>query len=171
MTAPHTATVRAGDRDREKTANLLGQALAQGYLAMDEYESRLQTTFAAETRAQLRQLTADLPVDRLKRSDPRRQHARRRAAQRSVRFHLAGYLTMVAIVLTVWLAVGLTAGSWYFWPIWPILGAGVGVLGHALTSTTVRSTPRELHSGSTLLGPAALAWPTCSSGAGPRSWR
>ena len=39
---------------------------------------------------------------------------------------------MVVIVLTVWLAVGLTAGAWYFWPVWPILGAGIGVLGHAL---------------------------------------
>jgi hypothetical protein len=35
-------------------------------------------------------------------------------------------------VLTVWLAVGLTAGGWYFWPVWPILGAGIGVLSHAL---------------------------------------
>jgi hypothetical protein len=50
----------------------------------------------------------------------------------SVRLHLAGYLTMVVIVLTVWLAVALSAGAWYFWPIWPILGAGIGVLGHAI---------------------------------------
>ncbi|MGV0713951.1 DUF1707 domain-containing protein [Mycolicibacterium sp. XJ662] len=132
MTAPNTATVRVGDRDREKTADLLGQALTQGYLTMDEYESRLQTTFGAETSTQLRALTADLPVAWLKRNDPRRQQARGQAARRSLRFHLAGYLMMVAIVLTVWLAVGLTAGSWYFWPIWPILGAGIGVLGHTL---------------------------------------
>jgi hypothetical protein len=39
---------------------------------------------------------------------------------------------MVVTVLTVWLAVGLTVGSWYFWPVWPILGAGIGVLAHAL---------------------------------------
>jgi hypothetical protein len=39
---------------------------------------------------------------------------------------------MVVIVLAVWLAVGLTAGAWYFWPIWPILGAGIGVISHAL---------------------------------------
>jgi hypothetical protein len=50
----------------------------------------------------------------------------------SVRLHLAGYLTMVVIVLTVWLAVALSAGAWYFWPIWPILGAGIGVLGHTI---------------------------------------
>lgn len=125
-------TVRVGDHDREDTANLLGQALAQGYLDMTEYERRLQATFAAHTAEELGRLVNDLPVPRLRRTDPRRVAARRNAARLSVRLHLAAYLTMVGIVLTVWLAVGLTAGSWYFWPIWPILGAGVGLLGHAL---------------------------------------
>jgi hypothetical protein len=132
MTAPITTSVRAGDRDRERTAKQLGQALSQGYLAMDEYETRLQATFAAHTTAELRQLVADLPLSRLRRTDPPRQAARRRAARMGVRIHLGAYLAMVVIVLTVWLAVGLTAGAWYFWPIWPILGAGIGVLGHAV---------------------------------------
>lgn len=132
MPAATTPVVRAGDTDREKTATLLGQALAGGYLDMAEYEARLQTAFTAPTRADLRALTADLPVEHLRRTDPRRRAARTRAARRSVQFHVAAYLTMVVIVLTVWLAVGLTAGAWYFWPIWPILGAGIGVLGHAL---------------------------------------
>ena len=132
MTAPTATSVRAGDRDRERTANQLGQALSQGYLAMDEYETRLQATFAAHTTAELRQLVADLPLAQLRRNDPRRQAARRRAARLGVRIHLGAYLAMVVIVLTVWLAVGLTAGAWYFWPIWPILGAGIGVVGHAL---------------------------------------
>lgn len=131
MTAP-TTSIRAGDREREKTANQLGSALAQGYLDMSEYETRLQAAFAAHTTAELRGLVADLPLARLWRNDPRRQEARRAAARRSVQIHLAGYLAMVVIVLTVWLAVGLTAGAWYFWPIWPILGAGIGVVGHAL---------------------------------------
>ena len=46
MTAPTAQTVRAGDREREKTADQLGQAMAQGYLAMDEYETR-QRRFGA----------------------------------------------------------------------------------------------------------------------------
>ena len=129
---PTSSTVRAGDRERERTADQLGQALAQGYFALDEYETRLQATFAAHTTADLREVVADLPLDRIRRNDPRRQEARRKAARRGVQWHLAGYLAMVVIVLTVWLAVGLTAGAWYFWPIWPILGAGIGVLGHAL---------------------------------------
>lgn len=132
MTAPVDTSVRAGDRDRERTANLLGQALSQGYLAMDEYETRLQATFAAHTTIELRQLSADLPLAQLRRNDPKRQAARRRAARLGVRIHLGAYLAMVVIVLTVWLTVGLTAGAWYFWPIWPILGAGIGVVSHAI---------------------------------------
>jgi Domain of unknown function (DUF1707) len=132
-TLAQTSTgVRAGDRDRENTANLLGQALAQGYLDMPEYERRVQSAFATNTTAELRQLVTDLPLAHLRRTDPRRRAARQRAARMSVRLHLAGYLTMVVIVLTVWLAVALSAGAWYFWPIWPILGAGIGVLGHAV---------------------------------------
>jgi hypothetical protein len=131
MTAPTVPSTRAGDREREKTASQLGLALAQGYLGMDEYETRLQAAFGAHTTAELRQLVADLPLDQLRRNDPRRRVARQAAARRSVQIHLAGYLAMVVICLTVWLAVGLTAGAWYFWPIWPILGAGIGLIGHA----------------------------------------
>ena len=129
---PLAPSLRAGDRERESTATLLGLALAQGYLEMPEYESRLQTAFTAQTAPELRQLTADLPVAQLRRDDPGRHAAGRAAARRSVQIHLAAYLAMVVIVLTVWLAVGLSAGAWYFWPIWPILGAGIGVVGHAL---------------------------------------
>ena len=131
MTAP-VASVRAGDSDRENTANQLGQALSQGYLAMDEYENRLQAAFGAHTTAERRRLVADLPLAQLRRNDPQRQAARRRAARLGVRIHFGAYLPMVVIVLAVWLAVGLTAGAWYFWPIWPILGAGIGLVSHAI---------------------------------------
>jgi hypothetical protein len=133
VTDPITTTaVRAGDRDRERTASQLGQGLALGYLTMDEYESRVQATFSANTTGELRQLVTDLPLAQLRRNDPQRQAARQRAARLGVRIHLGAYLAMVVIVLTVWLAVGLTAGAWYFWPIWPILGAGIGVASHAI---------------------------------------
>lgn len=129
MTSP---TLRTGDREREATADVLGQALAQGYLDMTEYESRLLAVYDAYTTPDLRQLTADLPVADLRRNDPRRQAARTAAARRGIHVHLAGYAAMTVTVLAVWLAVGLGGGSWYFWPVWPILGAGIGVLAHAL---------------------------------------
>lgn len=125
-------TARAGDRERDRTANDLGQALTQGYLTMPEYEDRLQSTFQAQTTGELRTLTADLPVNRLRRHDPARRAAQQRAARLSVRIHLAAYVAGSLLMLAIWLAVGLGGGGWYFWPVWPIMGWGIGVASHAI---------------------------------------
>ena len=132
-----TTVIRVGDHDRQATADLLLQALGQGYFDLTEYDARVQAVFAAGTGEELRRVVADLPVEQLRRTDPRRLAARRKAARASVRFHLAGYLAMVVIVLTVWLAVALSTGeAAYFWPIWPILGGAIGLLGHMLPVRT-----------------------------------
>jgi hypothetical protein len=128
-----TPSTLAGNRDREKTADLLGQALAQGYLQMDEYETRLNAVYQANTAPQLHEVLTDLPVDRIRRHDPRRRAARIAAARRGVRIHLGAYLAMVAIVLTVWAAVAATTSATYFWPIWPILGGAIGFISHAVS--------------------------------------
>ena len=133
LNLPETTSTLAGTRDREKTADLLGQALAQGYLQVDEYDQRLQTVFQTQTAEELGELTAGLPVDRIRRHDPRRRAARIAAARRGVRAHLYAYLAMCVIVLTVWAAVAITTDATYFWPIWPILGAGIGLVSHALS--------------------------------------
>lgn len=132
---------RAGDRDREATATSLGLALAQGYLDLAEYEDRIGRAFGADTAGELTQLLGDLPIHQLRRDDPRRQAARRAAARMSVRLHVAAYLLMVVVVLTAWLAVALSAGAWYFWPIWPILGAGIGLASHAIPITFASRRP------------------------------
>ncbi|OMC57125.1 hypothetical protein A5747_04860 [Mycobacterium sp. IS-836] len=121
-------TNRAGDRDRQRTAARLGQALAQGYLELHEYDQRLQTAYQAHTTEDLKQLLTDLPLNRIRRADPRRRAARRAAARLGVRIHLAAFVAMAAIVLTIWAATGVA----YFWPIWPILGAAIGLVSHAL---------------------------------------
>jgi Flp pilus assembly protein TadB len=128
-----STTTRAGDRDRQTTAARLGQALAQGYLRMDEYEDRVQAVFQTQTTRELAELVADLPLDRIRRADPRRRAARVAAARRGVRVHLGGYLAMVAVVLAVWTAVAITTATWYFWPIWPILGGAIGLISHAMS--------------------------------------
>jgi hypothetical protein len=130
-------TVRVGDHDRQSTADLLSQALGQGYLDLAEYDNRVREAFAAHSAEELHRTVADLPLTQLRRTDPRRIAARKNAARASVRFHLAGYAAMVAIVMTVWVAIALTTGSFaYFWPVWPILGGAVGLLGHALPVRT-----------------------------------
>ena len=138
-----STTDRAGDRDREKTAARLGQALAQGYLKLDEYDQRLQRAFQTHTAGELKQLLADLPLDRIRRADPRRRAARIAAARLGVRIHLAAYLAMTVIVLAVWAAVAATTGASYFWPVWPILGAGIGFVSHALAVRPVLKTIKQ----------------------------
>jgi hypothetical protein len=123
-----TTIARAGDIDRQRTATNLGQALAQGYLELDEYDRRLQAAFQTRTAGELRQLVADLPLHRIRRADPRRRAAAARTARASVRIHLAAFVVMTTVVLTIWAATGVT----YFWPIWPILGTAVGFVSHAL---------------------------------------
>jgi Domain of unknown function (DUF1707)/2TM domain len=123
---------RAGDTDRQKTAARLGQALSQGYLELDEYEQRVQAVFQTHTTGELKELVADLPLDRIRRADPRRRAARMAAARRGVRIHLAAFVAMTVVVLTVWAAVAVTTGASYFWPIWPILGTAIGLISHAL---------------------------------------
>ncbi len=124
--------LRAGDRERERCTEVLGQAMSQGYLSLPEYEQRVARAFTAETADELRPLVADLPVRLISRNDPRVRDRRRATARRGVTWHLAAYATMVAICLSIWLAVGLTAGAWYFWPVWPMLGGAIGVVSHAL---------------------------------------
>ena len=127
-----TTSDRAGDRDRQKTAARLGQAFAQGYLEIDEYEGRVQAAFQTHTAGELHLLVGDLPLDRIRRADPRYRAARIAAARLGVRIHLGAYFAMAVIVLTVWAAVAATTGASYFWPIWPILGGAIGLISHAM---------------------------------------
>jgi uncharacterized membrane protein YccC len=124
--------VRVGDRERERAVDALGQAMTQGYLTLAEYEQRIGTVYAADTAQELNGPLADLPLGRIVRQDPRRRDRRREAARRSVAWHVLGYAAMVTICLVVWLSVGLTAGAWYFWPVWPMLGGAIALVSHAL---------------------------------------
>jgi hypothetical protein len=53
--------VRASDSEREQTVALLQRSFADGRLTQAELEERVGAAYAARTRAQLRDLTADLP--------------------------------------------------------------------------------------------------------------
>jgi uncharacterized protein DUF1707 len=54
--------VRASDAEREQAVALLQRGFADGRLALAEFEERVGAAYAARTRAQLRNLTADLPA-------------------------------------------------------------------------------------------------------------
>ncbi|MFB9180152.1 DUF1707 domain-containing protein [Dactylosporangium sucinum] len=53
--------LRASDGDRERVAEVLRVAAAEGRLDLDEVDERLHAVYAARTYAELEPLTADLP--------------------------------------------------------------------------------------------------------------
>lgn len=122
--------MRAGDGDRQATADRLQNALAEGRLDLDEYDERLQRAYAAKTYAELDALLADLPgaapvhrsgvaVPGPSLSAVEGQAARPHATRRWLVETWDSYGAVVGITTTVWLITVL--GSWelhYFWPIW-----------------------------------------------------
>jgi len=55
--------VRAGDADRDSAGAHLREAFAAGRLTFEEFQFRLDRVYAAPTRREIGQLTADLPHD------------------------------------------------------------------------------------------------------------
>jgi uncharacterized protein DUF1707 len=55
-------SVRASDAEREQAVALLQRSFADGRLTQAELEERASAAYAARTRGQLRDLTADLPA-------------------------------------------------------------------------------------------------------------
>ena len=114
MTDP---TLRASDAEREQHAQLLREHAAQGRLTVDELEERLDRVYAARTAGELAPVVADLPVPRR----PRPKQPRRSWRETEV----AAFLAVNLVLIVIWAATG--AG--YFWPIWPLLGWGLGLIG------------------------------------------
>ena len=112
---------RVGDADRNRTADLLNEAHAAGYLTLEEVDERLGVALAARTRGELDRLVADLPPE----WKASQQHGRRPATppprQRPALPPEAAWLVPLAVIVAglVVLAV-LTRGLWFF--PWPLLG-------------------------------------------------
>jgi hypothetical protein len=59
---PSVPDLRASDADRERVAEVLRDALAEGRLDMEEFEERLEATYKARTYGELTPITRDLPA-------------------------------------------------------------------------------------------------------------
>ena len=101
----------ASDADRERVAERLRAAAGEGRITAPELEERLEGAFSARTDAELEPLVVDLPAPR---REPRpRDHSQERT-----------YVAVMALLVAIWALTGMG----YFWPIWPMLGWGIGVL-------------------------------------------
>ncbi|MFF4588837.1 DUF1707 domain-containing protein [Streptomyces sp. NPDC001388] len=62
MTDDAVPDLRASDADRERVAEVLRDALAEGRLDLEEFEERLEQTYRARTYGELAPVTRDLPA-------------------------------------------------------------------------------------------------------------
>jgi hypothetical protein len=115
--------IRASDADRERVVQSLRDHGAAGRLSTEELEERIAAALDARTFGDLDRLLTDLPA----RPDPRRSEARREAARRGFREHLRSYVAVMALLVAIWALTGMG----YFWPIWPMVGWGIGLWSHA----------------------------------------
>lgn len=121
---------RASDDDRERVVAILRDAHAEGRLTRDEFDERLESTYAARTYNDLNGLLTDLPASGGQLAKPSGgslapkpspgpiRHKARRAARKVLNALWWFYAITVTINVVVWGSVSLaTPESPPFWPV------------------------------------------------------
>jgi hypothetical protein len=108
--------VRASDHDRDAVVDQLRDHATAGRLDAAELEERVGAALSARTRGDLAAALRDLP----------RLPRRRRRPRGPLGLHPAWstYVSVMGLLVFLWVATGLG----YFWPIWPALGWGLGLV-------------------------------------------
>ena len=124
---------RVGDADRNRTADLLKEAHAAGYLILEETEERLGTALAARTRGELDRLVADLPPEWRASQERGQRPAGPPGRQRpALPAEVVWLVPLVMVVTGVIVLAVLTRGFWFFpWPLLWIFFFAFGRRGRA----------------------------------------
>lgn len=121
--------LRAADVDREFVAERLREALNEGRLTLNEYDDRLQETYAARTYGDLKNLLSDLPTvapsarsqltptsTSLPSMTPPIPPPPRGLATQWIAQEWGSLVTLAMILTAIW----LFSGAGYYWPVWPL---------------------------------------------------
>lgn len=124
------AELRASDRDRTLVTSILGDAFAEGRLDPEEYQERLDQALTIRTLGEVTPLVQDIwQVGRpTGRPAPRRSNLER-GLDVAVGAGIGTWLLVAVVTNVIWIATSLGSGFGYYWPIWPMLGVGIGVIG------------------------------------------
>jgi hypothetical protein len=143
--------VRAGDGDRKRAVAELQEHFVAGRLTSEELSQRVEQVLASRTFGELALVLHDLPAievapdastepappanDRDSRREQRRErhrsrHGHRRYGRGSLKAHAMSYALVMGFLVMIWLLTSPEHA--YFWPIWPMMGWGIGLASHAL---------------------------------------
>ena len=132
-------THRASNDDRQHVTVQLQAHYVAGRLSSSELGDRVQQALAAVTLGDLDAVLADLPPLTAGGATPAASphaapydhlfRARGPHGERSFRAHATSYLLVMAMLVAIW---ALTTPGGYFWPVWPMLGWGIGLATHGL---------------------------------------
>ena len=118
-TRPADPGLRVGDAERGRVVDQLADHHAAGRLTLEEFEERMSAAWTARAGDELEVLVRDLPaLPRPARPAPARPRLALDSPTRT-------YLAVIALLWVIWLVTGAN----YPWPIWPMLGWGIGIAG------------------------------------------
>jgi len=135
------APVRVSDAERDEVLASLRGHFASGRLSLEEFNERVDETYAAKTDVELRHVLRELPTQQhsAQHSAPR---TRRRPPPPDYPMHgllrrwrrprpaFARFLAVNGICIGVWAA----SGAGYFWPIWVLIPTGALCLSRVIAS-------------------------------------
>lgn len=130
---PRAAPLRASDLDRDVINHELADAFADGRLDRDEYDERTDAVLHAKTLGDFPPILADLspadaPPPPAKVSHDFRVQAEK-DYKRGFRHRLSGAVGSSAITTGIWGASSFASHELiFFWPVFVIIGTGVGVV-------------------------------------------
>jgi hypothetical protein len=139
VTAPQ---LRPSDADRTYVESTLHAARAEGRITEAELADRVDRTSSATTLGELLNLIDDVSVPTVAGPDSARLPIPaspapmpipvpppdfRRGAQMALPRAIAGWLALALLFNVIWM-LSSGPGS-YYWPVWPMLGTGMPVIG------------------------------------------
>lgn len=122
--------IRVGYTERDETTARLAEHFAAGRLNRAEFDERTSQALAARTRGELDDVMSDLPSVPVVAQEPpptapvpSNIDAKQAAISHWRRTTLATWAIFAVFFIVLWAVTGVG----YFWPVWPIMGWGLGV--------------------------------------------